>query len=109
MKKLSYLILLLISAVSFSQNIRFDGVIFDSNNTPLEMANVMDSYAITNDKGKFILNLKPNTKYSIKISYLGMKNKEIAIATTNQNLAQNIVMNSGEVELEGVEIVREMP
>lgn len=118
MKKLSYLILLLINAVSFSQNIRFDGVIFDSNNTPLEMANVMavnsvtnamDSYAITNDKGKFILNLKPNTKYSIKISYLGMKNKEIAIATTNQNLAQNIVMDSGEVELEGVEIVREMP
>jgi hypothetical protein len=118
MKKLPYLVLLLLTTVSFSQNIRFDGVILDSNKTPLEMANVMamnsdaktmDSYAITNDKGKFVLNLRPNTKYSIKISYLGMKNKEVAMATANQNMTQSIVMDSGGIELEGVEIVREMP
>jgi hypothetical protein len=29
----------------------------------------MDAYAITNDKGKFSLNLKANTPYSIKISF----------------------------------------
>lgn len=118
MKKILYLFFLLLTTVSFSQNIRFEGVILDSNKTPLEMANVMavnsdtkamDSYAITNDKGKFILNLKPNAKYSIKISYLGMKNKEMAMATSNENMTQSIVMDSGEIELDGVEIVREMP
>jgi hypothetical protein len=118
MKKLSHLVLLLLTTVSFSQNIRFDGVILDSNKNPLEMANVMamnsdaktmDSYAITNDKGKFVLNLKPNTKYSIKISYLGMKNKEVTMVTANQNMTQSIVMDSGGIELDGVEIVREMP
>ena len=69
----------------------------------------MDSYAITNDKGKFVLNLKPNTKYSIKLSYLGMKSKEIVKATANQNMTESIVMDSGGIELDGVEIVREMP
>jgi hypothetical protein len=118
MKKLPYFILLLLTTVSFSQNIRFDGIVLDSNKTPLEMANVMavnidtkamDSYAITNDKGKFVLNLKPNTKYSIKLSYLGMKSKEIEKATANQNMTESIVMDSGGIELDGVEIVREMP
>jgi hypothetical protein len=41
----------------------------------------MDGYAITNDKGKFVLNLKPNATYTIKISYLGMQNKEIQVTT----------------------------
>jgi hypothetical protein len=69
----------------------------------------MDAYAITNDKGKFILNLKPNATYSIKLSYLGMQNKEITITTQSQNIVQNITMETGGIELEGVEIVREMP
>jgi len=118
MKKLLCLVLLLLTSVAFSQNIRFDGVILDGNKTPLEMANVMavnidtkamDSYAITNDKGKFFLNLKPNARYSVKVSYLGMKNKEITIATASQNMSESIVMDSGGIELDGVEIVREMP
>jgi hypothetical protein len=41
----------------------------------------MDGYTITNDKGKFVLNLKPNATYTIKISYLGMQNKEIQVTT----------------------------
>ncbi len=95
-----------------------EGIISDSTNKPLEMANVMavnqvtkamDSYAITNDKGKFLLNLKPNTTYTVKVSYLGMQNKEITITTQNENKTQNIIMESGGIELDGVEIVREMP
>ncbi|WP_348799868.1 carboxypeptidase-like regulatory domain-containing protein [Flavobacterium adhaerens] len=101
-----------------SQNIRFDGTVTDNTNKPLEMANVMavntetktmDSYAITNDKGKFVLNLKPNSNYSIKLSFLGMRNKEFTLVTTAQNITQSIVMDSGGIELEGIEIVREMP
>ena len=118
MKKLYALLILLISAISFSQNIRFEGVIQDDTKAPLEMANIMamnqatktmDAYAITNDKGKFILNLKPNSTYTIKLSYLGMQNKEITVTTETQNITQNITMEAGGIELEGVEIVREMP
>jgi hypothetical protein len=118
MKNFLFLFSILFASYSFSQNIRFEGIIQDNSKAPLEMANVMamnqgtkamDAYAITNDKGKFVLNLKSNATYSIKLSYLGMQNKEIIITTQSQNIVQNIAMEQGGIELEGVEIVREMP
>ncbi len=116
MKK--FLLLLFVSSISFSQNIKFEGFIQDVGKSPLEMANVMavnqvtkamDSYAITNDKGKYLLNLKPNSNYIIKVSYLGMQSKEISLVTLASNIVQNITLESGGIELEGVEIVHEMP
>ncbi|KQO34576.1 TonB-dependent receptor [Flavobacterium sp. Leaf82] len=118
MNKTLYILAFLFTSLCFSQSVRFDGFIQDEQKNPLEMANIMavnsatkamDSYGITNDKGKFQLTLKPNTSYSIKVSYLGMKSKEISIATQNTNIVQNIVMDDAGIELEGVEIVREMP
>ena len=117
MKKL-HLFLLFVSTLSFSQTIKLDGLVQDQNNAALEMANVMavnqatkamDAYAITNAKGKFSLNLKPNVTYVIKLSYLGMANKEVTVTTQNQNINQNFTMESGGIELKDVEIVREMP
>ena len=101
-----------------AQNIRFDGNIVDSKKAPLEMANVMavntangamDAYAITNDKGRFVLNLKANSNYNVKISYLGMQNKEVSVRTTSENITQIIELQEGGIQLDGVEIVREMP
>ena len=106
------------TSISFAQSIKLDGVITDSKSAGLEMANVMavnkstkamDSYAITNDKGKYSLTLKPNTAYSIKISFLGMQNKELDFTTGLENVSKNIVMEEGGIELDGVEIIREMP
>ncbi|KFF06997.1 carboxypeptidase-like regulatory domain-containing protein [Flavobacterium reichenbachii] len=118
MKQILFFFAFLFTAISFSQSVRFDGYIQDTQKNPLEMANIMaintatkamDSYGITNDKGKFQLTLKPNTAYSIKISFLGMKSKEIAISTKTENITQTIVLDDAGIELEGVEIVREMP
>lgn len=118
MKKILLFALFLISTISFSQNIRFEGVILESGKTPLEMANIMavnqvtkgmDGYAITNDKGRFVLNLKPNSTYLIKLSYIGMENKQITVETKTENITQNISMEPGGIQLDGVEIVREMP
>lgn len=118
MKKSILFALFFITSISFSQSIKLEGVITDSKTVGLEMANVMavnkttkamDSYAITNDKGKFILTLKPNTAYSLKISYLGMQNKELEITTASENISRNITLEEGGIELDGVEIVREMP
>ena len=118
MKKTILLYILFITSFSFSQTIRLEGFILDADKKPLEMANVMavnvatkgmDAYAITNDKGKYFLNLKQNASYSIKVSYLGMPNKEISVTTKSESIAQNIVMEPGGIELKGVEIVHEMP
>jgi len=101
-----------------AQTVRLEGIVFDANQQPLEMANVMavntqtnamDSYAITSDKGKYILQLKPNTSYTIKVSYLGMKNKTFAWTTAAQAQQHNIQMESAGIELNSVEVVKEMP
>ena len=108
----------LLTSICFSQSVRFDGFIQDEQKNPLEMANIMavnsatkamDSYGITNDKGRFQLTLKPNASYIVKVSYLGMKSKEISLSTKTENIIQNIIMDGAGIELEGVEIVREMP
>ncbi len=118
MKKLLVCFALVLFATGYAQNVRFEGLVLDTGKAPLEMANVMavnqsskamDAYAITSDKGKFVLNLKANTSYTIKLSYIGMQNKEISVATKAENIIQNITMESGGIELAGVEIVREMP
>lgn len=116
-KTASLIIFLLFSLVAKSQNIRFEGLILDSKAAGLEMANVMainqatngmDSYAITNDKGKFQLSLKANSSYKIKVSFIGFQPKEIELKTASENIIQNIVMMEG-IDLEQVEIVHEMP
>lgn len=109
---------LFIHFLSFAQNIKLEGTISDAKSQAVEMANVMavnqatkamDSYAITNDKGKYSLSLKPNTTYSIKISFLGMKTKEVKIVTATTNVNKNISLEESATELDGVEIIREMP
>jgi hypothetical protein len=118
MRHFYFLFFLLFSAAAICQNVRFEGTIQDNNGAALEMANVMavnnttkamDSYVITNDKGKFSLVLKPNTAYTVKVSYLGMQTKELAVTTKTENQTQNITLEAGGIDLEGVEIVNEMP
>lgn len=110
-------ILFFIALFSFSQNIRFEGTVKDSTGLGLEMANVMavntvtktmDAYAITNEKGKFALNLKANTNYQIKSSYIGFQTYEKEIKTTSENMTFDIKMSQG-VQLNNVEVVYEMP
>jgi len=106
------------SIIAFAQSVKMEGVVQDSLNRPLEMANVMainfdtkamDSYGITNDKGKFQLTLQPNTTYLVKISFIGFQSKELTIVTKNENITKTILLEEGGIELEGVEIVNEMP
>ena len=118
MKNTILVALFFISSLSFSQTIKMDGLITDSKSIGLEMVNVMavnkatkamDSYAITNEKGKYVLDLKTNTTYTISVSFLGMQSKQVEVVTTNVNISKNIALDEGSVELDGVEIVREMP
>ena len=118
MKKYLLFLAFICSSISFSQSIKFDGVIQDSIKKPLEMANVMaintitkamESYGITNDKGKFSLTLTANNTYLVTVSYIGFQSKSLTIVTANENINKTIVLESGDINLEGIEIVQEMP
>lgn len=118
MKNAFLALLCLIGPFSFAQTVKLEGIISDTKNVPLEMVNVMavnqatkamDSYAITNEKGKYVLDLKANATYVVNVSFLGMQSTKVEIATSNLNIKKNIVLEEGAVELDGVEIVREMP
>src|SRR5690606_25654545 len=70
--------------------------------------NEMESYAITNEKGKYQLTLKTNTSYILKSSYIGYTPKEEVITTTTDDMVKDLVLQQG-VELAGLEITYEMP
>lgn len=102
---------------AFSQNIRFEGTVKDTTGVGLEMANIMainkqtkamDAYAITNEAGKFTLNLKPSTDYTLKVSYIGFQTFEKAVTTGTTNMNFPVVLKEG-TQLNEVEIVHEMP
>lgn len=116
-KIILFFFLLFISFASNAQNIKLEGIVTDNSKIGLEMANVMavnqqtkamDGYSITNDKGKFQLSLKPNTPYIIKVSYIGYATYEEKLTTGAENTTKIITLVEG-MELDGVEIVREMP
>jgi hypothetical protein len=109
-------LLLLFFGLSFSQ-VKLEGVVKDSLGNPLELANViainkatsaLDSYGITNDKGKYRLDLKKNTVYSVQVSYIGMKSMTQAFETGESNATQNFTLQEDNA-LEEVELTYEMP
>ena len=84
----------------------------------VEMANVMainedtkamDAYGITNDKGRFSLNLKANSKYKIKVSFIGFKSLDVVVETKEVNIQKTLTLYEGGFALDGVEVVQEMP
>ncbi len=117
MKKTLLFFIMALSTSAFSQNIRFEGTIKDDKNVALDMANIMainqltkamDAYAITNEAGKFVLNLKANTAYTIKASYIGFQSFEKTVNTTATNMVFPIILTEGN-QLKDVEVVYEMP
>ncbi len=109
-------LLLFFFGLSFSQ-VKLEGFVKDSLGNPLELANViainkatsaLDSYGITNDEGKYRLDLKKNTTYSIQVSYIGMKSMTQAFETGESNVTQNFTLQEDNA-LEEVELTYEMP
>ena len=120
MNKYLLIILLLVSASISGQEIKLTGVIKDSIGNPLELANVIAtvkssgsivSYGISNYEGRFQLNLPVNNTYLLKASFLGYETseKEITISENHQGQTLDFVLSSKTSELEGVEIIYEMP
>lgn len=103
-----------------AQSIKLRGFIKDSIGEPLELANVIatikssgniESYAITNYEGRFQLDLPVNNTYLLRASFLGYETqeKEISISEDASDLNLNFSLNPQANQLDGVEIVYEMP
>ena len=117
MKKIFFILIMALTTSAFSQNIRFEGTVKDTTGVGLEMANIMainqqtkamDAYAITNEAGKFILNLKASTAYTLKVSYIGFQTFEKTVTTGTTTMNYPVVLKEG-TQLNEVEIVHEMP
>ena len=106
----------MVAGSTFAQ-VRMQGVVKDSIGTPLELANViainqetnaLESYAVTNDKGKYILSLGKNGKYKIQVSYIGYKTFEEIISTTETGITKDFKLTPDN-SLDAVELTYEMP
>ena len=109
-------IFLLIFSFSYSQ-IKLEGYVKDSLGNGLELANViainkatsaLDSYGITNEDGRYKLNLKKNTIYSIQVSYIGMKSAAERLETLTSDLIKDFILQEDNL-LDEVELTYEMP
>ena len=119
-KNLLFAIATLFSFFASAQSIKVSGVIKDSIGNPLELANVIaniketgkiESYAIANKEGKYELRLPKNQTYVLKVSFLGFapQTKELVIKDDTEDIVQDFTLKSLAKELEGVELVSEIP
>ncbi|MDY0781599.1 TonB-dependent receptor [Tenacibaculum sp. IB213877] len=116
MKKLILLAIVLIASYTSAQ-VKLSGVVKDSIGNGLEMANLiavnnetkkLDSYGFTDAFGNYKLNLKKNSNYIIKVSYVGMKTGEVPVSTKEEDIVKDIFLEFDNT-LDEVEVVSKMP
>ncbi|MCB0462108.1 MAG: carboxypeptidase-like regulatory domain-containing protein [Flavobacteriaceae bacterium] len=109
-------LLLIVVSSTFAQ-IKVQGTVKDSIGNPLELANViainqetkiLDSYGITNDVGRYKLDLNENSKYEIQVSYIGMKTAKEIIDTKSEDISKDFIMYEDNA-LDEIELTYEMP
>ncbi len=116
MKKIFCFALLMAACYSHAQ-ITLQGVVRDSLNNPLELANViaindatsgLESYGITDEQGKFSLELGNNGTYQMQISYVGMKTFEEILSTKKNDITKDYILQEDN-SLDAIELTFEMP
>ena len=114
-KKILTLVIFMTTLIASAQ-IKLTGVVKDSIG-PLEMANVIAldtvskkivSYGFTDANGQYKLDLKKNTVYNIKISYIGLKSVDDFVKTLDADLVKNYKMSNDNM-LDEITIVSKMP
>ncbi|MAV42190.1 MAG: TonB-dependent receptor, partial [Flavobacteriaceae bacterium] len=117
MNKIIYtFVLLLTTNLTFSQ-IKMEGLVKDSLNNPLELANVilinketsaLESFAISNANGEYKLSLQKNTSYNLQVSYIGMESISRQIDSKENDINKDFTLSQSNV-LDAVELTYEMP
>ena len=116
LKITSCIVFFFITTISYGQ-IKMEGIVRDSLNAPLELANVvainqetngLESYGITNEAGKYRLELGTNNTYKIQVSYIGMKGIDEVFSTKEENITKDFTLDADNT-LDAVELTFEMP
>lgn len=112
-----YALLFFCISISASAQITLEGIVRDTVNAPLELANViainqdtnaMASYGITNDAGYYKIELGVNGTFQVQISYVGMQTLKETITTQESDIKRDFTLLP-ENALDEVEVVYEMP
>lgn len=108
--------MLLLHTISSAQ-IQFEGKVTDSLGNSLELANIiainnetsdLEAYSITNEEGKFSLELKANSTYKIQVSFIGMSTYEELVEVANETIFKSYTLQE-DISLDEVQITYEMP
>ena len=98
-----------------SQQITFRGIVRDSLEKPLNMASLvainqetkaLDAYTITKEDGVFSLKLKPQNKYKIQVSALGLQTVNELLTTQERDIEKDYILRA-DIVLD--EVVVKMP
>lgn len=120
MKKITLIltVLLLSYTNSFAQKISLTGTVTDTIQQALDMANIvainqenqaLDGFGISSPEGIYKINIKANTNYILKVSYLGFETREIAVETKGDAIQLDIILKEQAENLDEVEVVYEIP
>ena len=105
-------------AIGYAQKVTLSGIVKDAEGSGLDMANVvainlitneLDGFGITNPDGRYRIEVKANSNYSLKISYIGFATKEVSISTDELDMNYDLVLEPQSESLDEVEITYEMP
>ncbi|RCW94050.1 TonB-dependent receptor [Winogradskyella arenosi] len=116
MKNILTLLFSIVVMSSFAQ-IKMQGIVRDSIGEPLELANIiainkssnaLESYAITDANGKYMISLGENGSYSIQVSYIGLKSVDALVETQEADITKDFEMFTDNM-LDAVELTYEMP
>ncbi|MCC1483822.1 carboxypeptidase regulatory-like domain-containing protein [Winogradskyella immobilis] len=106
----------IVASISFAQ-VKVEGIVKDSIGNPLEIVNVvainsetngLESFAITNEAGKYRLDLKKNTKYKIQISSIGYKAISEILETKEKNSVKDFVLKEDNL-LDEIQLTYDIP
>ena len=114
MKLKTLFIFFCFSTLIFGQ-IKFEGEVSDSLKIPLQSASVvaidnetngLESYGLTDEKGKFKINLKENKAYKIQVSSIGLITINEILKTNQEDIVKNYTLRA-DIILD--EVVVKMP
>ncbi len=115
MKYISIFYFLFFSVILSSQNITLKGIVKNRFKNPLAYANVIAKpadisknlqFSITDDDGRYKLELNKGEVFTITVSYMGYKTASFKFTAT-ENFQQNIVLKDAPNQLQ--EVIIEMP
>jgi len=113
-------LLLVVSYTTIAQTIELSGTVKDSIGNPLELANIiatdveagaLESYGITDSKGRYKLDLTRGKIYELKVSFLGLKSvlESYTVTDESTDAIKDFTLVADPNQLDNVELVYEIP